>query len=124
MADVGRDQARDDAWTAAAQPRCHREILPAIHPERNREALYGGSETRLPRQLAGLDVDRLELAVEIADERDTAGGREDPGQKRGALLERRSAAVPPPPATNSMIRPRISMQLWLSGMIRRSVGAW
>ena len=35
---------------------------------------------------AGLDVNRAEHAVEVADERDAAGGREHGGQERRALL--------------------------------------
>ena len=45
-------------------------------------------EPRLPQHLAGRDVDGLELAVEIADERDAAARREHGRQERRALLER------------------------------------
>ena len=38
--------------------------------------------------LAGADVDRLELAIEIADEHDAAGGRQHRRQERRALLDR------------------------------------
>ena len=64
------------------------DILPPVGGERDREALHRSRQPRLPEHLAGLDVDGFELAVEIADERDTAARRDDGRQERRALLER------------------------------------
>jgi len=39
----------------------------------------------------------------------------------GISKKRRVAPVPPEPSLKSTFRPDISMQLWLSGMIKRAV---
>ena len=112
--------------------------------ERHREALHRRAEPRLPEHRAGLHVERAEAAIEIADERDPAGGRQHRGEERRALLDaphllhRRDIVgrqladvavrarhleeapirvVPPAPSFSSILRPDISMHDWLSGMI-------
>ena len=54
--------------------------------ERHRESLHRRAEPRLPENLAGLHVERAEVAIEIADERDAAGRREHRREERRALL--------------------------------------
>src|SRR5262249_40269334 len=86
MRDVGRDGRRHVPRTAAAKSSGDRNVLMAVDGERDRIALHGGAEAGLPQHAAGADVVGAEVAIEIADERDAAGGREDAGEVRGALL--------------------------------------
>ena len=83
-----RDYARHVAWASAAQSRGDRNVLFAVDRKCDWIALHGRPEPRLPKHLAGLNVDSEEIAVEIADEGHSAGGGEHGREKRGALLDR------------------------------------
>ena len=49
-------------------------------------ALYGSSQSRLPENVARIDIKSLETAVEIPDEDQASGSRNRAGMQRGALL--------------------------------------
>src|SRR5688572_27225270 len=86
MLDLRRDRPWDEARTSSAETGRHGHVLLAARGKRHREALHGRAEPRLPQHLAGLDVECAEVAVEVADEADVAGGCERSREKGGALL--------------------------------------
>src|SRR6185312_5449777 len=75
-------------WAAAAKARRHGDILLAIQAETDGIALHGVTQADLPHHLAGFRVDRLQMAIEVADKSDAAGGGEHRGQEGRALLPR------------------------------------
>ena len=83
---VGQDRARDVARAAAAEACGDGDVLFAADAERHGETLHRCAEASLPQHFAGVDVDGAEDAVEIADERDAAGGRKHGGEEGRALL--------------------------------------
>src|SRR5436190_6946298 len=87
-ADFRRQRRWYEPRAAAAKPGGDRDVLPSVDRERNGEALHRGGQTRGPEDPAGVDVHRLEGAIEIADERHAAGGGEHGGEERRALLQR------------------------------------
>src|SRR5687768_14084978 len=69
-----RDGPRLLTGAAAAVAGRHRDILLTVGRERHREALHRGLEPHLPQHIAGPDVERAEVAIEIADEDHAARG--------------------------------------------------
>ena len=86
MPDLRRDGARHLPRAAAAEPGRHRDVLLAVHREADRETLHGRRQPRIPEDLARLHVEGAEVAIEIADKRQAAGGRQHRGEERRALL--------------------------------------
>src|SRR5688572_854985 len=84
----GDEGRRDEPRAAAAEAGRHGDVLPAIDGEGDREALHRRGELRLPEDASRPHVDRLERAIEIADERDAAGRRDHGRQERRPLLDR------------------------------------
>src|SRR3984957_12836119 len=87
MMNVGRDEPGHLPGTTAAQAGRHRDVLLAVHAERNREALHRRSQPRLPQYFAGVHIHRFELAIQIAREHHAAGGGESSRQERSALFD-------------------------------------
>src|SRR4051812_27217663 len=83
----GRDDTGHVAWASTAQSRGDRNVLFAVDGKRDWIALHGCPESRLPKHLAGLNVDSEEIAIEIAHECDSARSGEHRGEKRRALLD-------------------------------------
>ena len=69
-----------------AHPGRHRDVLPAPGRVGDREAVAGLAEARLPESLAGVDVERPEVAIDVPDEGEPAGRRQHGRQEDGALL--------------------------------------
>src|SRR5262245_60625352 len=87
MPDVRRNRARDISRAAPAESGCHSNVLLASHRERDRETLYGGAETDLPKLFARPNVVCVEVPIEIAREHHSATCRERCCKKRRALLD-------------------------------------
>src|SRR5262245_34727959 len=68
-----RDRRWHEARAAATEPRRHGNVLTSIDREGNREALHRRRESRAPQDFAASHVDRFELAIEIAHERNATG---------------------------------------------------
>ena len=86
IVNVGQNRARDVARAPAAEACRYGDVLFAANAERYGKALHRRAKARLPQRFAGVDVDGAKDAVEVADEGDAAGGRENGGEKGRALL--------------------------------------
>src|SRR5262245_56231238 len=84
--DVGKNRRRHVARTAAAETRHDADVLTTVDLEAHRESLGRRAEPRLPQDLAGLHVVRAHVAIDVADEQQTARRRQHAGQVGRALL--------------------------------------
>ena len=64
----------------------HRDVLLAVDREGHREAADRRAEIHLPQHLAGSIVERLEAAVGVATEHETAAGRDEREHARALLV--------------------------------------
>src|SRR4051812_27789513 len=85
---IRRDGRGHEARAAAAVAGRDGDVLASVDRERHGESLDRRAEARFPQDLAGLDVEGAEHAIEVADERDAARRGDRRGHERRALLVR------------------------------------
>src|SRR4051812_1993885 len=88
MVNIGSNHPGHVSGTAAAQPGSYRNILLPRNAERNRKPLHRSPQPRFPEQCAIPHIHGFKTAVQISDESDIAGRRQDRRQERSPLLDR------------------------------------
>src|SRR6267378_6378077 len=83
---VGQDRSRHVSRAAAAEACGDGNVLFAADAECYWKTLHGRSKTNLPQDFSCVHIDGAEVAVKVADERDSSVRRKHGGQKRGPLL--------------------------------------
>ena len=75
--DSGATAAGTFRGTATTQTRRHGDVLLAAGTVGNRKALRRGAEPRLPKHLARSHIVRAHRAIDVTNDRDTTGSRDD-----------------------------------------------
>src|SRR5579872_1506579 len=83
---VRSDNARHTARTAPAVSGGNSHVLFATDSECQREAFDSGAQSSLPQNLAGIDVEGAEHAVQITHERHPSRRRHHASEERRALF--------------------------------------